>query len=514
MSRRTLLALLALAASLLAVTPAWAKSAKSHKSSTPTIKSIHPLSANIGQKLTIRGTGFVRGKKKNTVVFMGAGKRVVWVKADTATTKKITVKLPDTLAAILTNSGGSLVATKLQVRVIAKKSARAFTKLSKSPKIGPKNSSATAPTSCVPHPTVAGSDVDGDMLPDALELSFPHPTDPCKYDTDGDGISDGYEYQAALDLNRTGNASPGNIPWPYPGKRPYPNPLDPSDADIDFDGDVLTLKEEYTGSFAWKLGIDPGHVLQTFLPYAPNPNPQNNVMVVAYSDGDQTTNPQPSGNLVADPTGPPAPCPPSATTDQSGYDVNGNGSVGDSGDVLSYQSTALGGYVGTSTPLGWMNQDGCFLSDDEKDIDGDGLSNYTEAHGPLMGQSWWTTFVPKAGIFPVSYAATDWLDRDTDGDGIPDGADDQDHDGYTNIQESRPLGDPKDDVNQARSVWAWVDANEPSGVSIPHPNIQAFNPCLPNVLSPTCPRHPPGAAGYAPFADQSPSQSWADPDAP
>src|SRR4051794_11029184 len=164
MSRRTLLALLALAASLLAVTPAWAKSKKTHKSSAPTVKSIRPLTANIGQKLTIRGTGFVRGKKKNTVVFMGAGKRVVWVKADSASTKTITVKLPDTLAAILTNSAGSLVATKLQVRVISKKSARAFTKLSKSPKIGPKNSSATAPTSCVPHPTVAGSDVDGDML--------------------------------------------------------------------------------------------------------------------------------------------------------------------------------------------------------------------------------------------------------------------------------------------------------------------------------------------------------------
>src|SRR3954451_21099948 len=273
MSRRTLLALLALASSLMAGAPAWAKSSKAHKTSSPTIKSIHPLTANIGQKLTIRGSGFVRGKKKNTVVFMGAGKRVVWVKADSASTKTITVKLPDTLAAILTNSAGSLVATKLQVRVISKKSARAFTKLSKSPKIGPKNSSATTPTSCVPHPTVAGSDVDGDMLPDALEVSFPHPTDPCKYDSDGDGVSDGYEYQAALDWNR--NANSNAIPWPYPGKKPYPNPLDATDANTDFDGDSLTLTEEYQGSFAWKIGLDPGHTLATFLPYAPNPNPHN-----------------------------------------------------------------------------------------------------------------------------------------------------------------------------------------------------------------------------------------------
>src|SRR5439155_13795133 len=137
------------------------------------------------------------------------------------------------------------------------------------------------------------------------------------------------------------------------------------------------------------------------------------------------------------------------------------------------------GYVAGVTSLGWMNDDGCYLSDDEKDIDGDGLSNYTEAHGPLVGQSWWAALVPKAGTFNVTYGGTNWLERDTDGDGIPDGADDQDQDGYTNIEESRPLGDPKDDLNQARSVWAWPAANEPGGVSDRHPNIQAFNPCLP-----------------------------------
>ena len=32
---------------------------------------------------------------------------------------------------------------------------------------------------------------------------------------------------------------------PYPGKRPYPNPLDGTDANTDYDGDSLTLGEEY-----------------------------------------------------------------------------------------------------------------------------------------------------------------------------------------------------------------------------------------------------------------------------
>ena len=214
MSRRTLLALLAVAASLLAAAPAFAKA---HKASGPTIKSIRPMTANIGDKLTIRGSGFVKGKKKNTIVFMGAGRRVVWVKADRASSKTITVTLSDGLAAILSNNSGSLVPTKLQVRVISKKSGRAFTKLSASPKIGPKSGATPGGTGkCVPNPSNPAADTDQDMLPDALEVALG--TDPCKYDTDGDGVSDGYEYQSALDFNRNANATA--IPWPYPGKSP------------------------------------------------------------------------------------------------------------------------------------------------------------------------------------------------------------------------------------------------------------------------------------------------------
>jgi hypothetical protein len=509
MSRRTLLALLALAASLMAVAPAWAKSSKSHASSAPTIKSVRPLNAKIGQKLTIRGTGFIRGKKKNTVVFMGAGKRVVWVKADTASTKTITVKLPDTLAAILTNQGGALVATRLQVRVISKKSARSFTKLSKSPRISPKNSSAVKPSSCVPNPSNPSSDVDGDMLPDALEVSFPHPTDPCKYDTDGDGVSDGYEYQAALDLNR--NAHSGAIPWPYPGKKPYPNPLDPSDANIDFDGDSLTLTDEYQASFAWKIGLDPGHTLRTFLPWKPTTtNPYNDVMVVSYSDGDQTTNASETViNPIGAPTGPPTL---SSPTDQSGYDVNGDGAI-DANDEAGFIDMnyslvapdgpdALGSYDAGDDYPGWVRyQHGeTWLTDDEKDIDGDGLSNYQEAHGPLSAPSWWTAddISKNDGIYYIPYSGTNWLDRDTDGDTVPDGSDDQDFDGYTNIEES----------------WSWYIAPRFENFANTHHvhiNVHAFNPCLPNVGSPACTRYIQNPT-YAPFKPGSRGPSWNTPD--
>jgi hypothetical protein len=516
MSRRSLLALLAIPAFFLAAIPALAKSP------APVVTSIHPLKLKLGEKLTIRGRGFIKGRHKDTIVFLGAGKRVVWVKADKASTRTITVTLPKKLAVLLADKTGKQQPTRLRVRVIAHKSGRAFTKARRSPIVFPSatiQGSAPLAEAC-PGVSLANGDSDGDFLSNGLEFALG--TNPCKADSDGDGVSDGYEYQAALDLNRNGNSSA--IPWPYPGKRPYPNPLDGTDANTDFDGDSLTLAEEYTASFAWLLGIDPTHTqLQTFVPYAPNPNPNNNVMVVSYSDGDQTTNATPQGNPIGAPTGPAAPCEPgqNETSTQSGLDVNGNGTIGDPGDILSFQSYSFGSFVDSAhTPLGWMNevQKGvadCFLGDDEKDIDGDGLSNYTETHGPLMSQSWWATFVPKAGKFPIDYAGTSWLNRDTDGDGITDGADDQDHDGYTNIEESTPLGNPKDDANQARSVWTWPAADEPSYVTERHPNVDAFNPCLPNDQSPTCPRHPvSGQDGYAPYTDNSPQAAWSDPNVP
>ena len=48
--------------------------------------------------------------------------------------------------------------------------------------------------------------------------------DSCKADTDGDGVPDGYEYWSARDLNDDEYQEP-NTYLPYPGKRPYPNPL-------------------------------------------------------------------------------------------------------------------------------------------------------------------------------------------------------------------------------------------------------------------------------------------------
>ena len=57
------------------------------------------------------------------------------------------------------------------------------------------------------------TDDDGDGLPDTLEQTLG--TDPLRADSDSDGVSDGYEYWSALDLNGAAH--------PFPGKAPYPN---------------------------------------------------------------------------------------------------------------------------------------------------------------------------------------------------------------------------------------------------------------------------------------------------
>ena len=74
------------------------------------------------------------------------------------------------------------------------------------------------------------------------------------------------------------------------------------------------------------------------------------------------------------------------------------------------------------------------LSDDERDEDADGLTNYDEASG-RMTAGYWKGCYDKEKPFPIEYAGTDLVDPDSDGDGVRDGADDQDHDDIPNVME-------------------------------------------------------------------------------
>jgi hypothetical protein len=239
-------------------------------------------------------------------------------------------------------------------------------------------------------------DQDSDGLSNGTESTYK--LDPCVADTDGDGMIDGYEYYSAIDLN--GNA------YPYPGTRPWPNPLDPSDVKFDFDGDWLFLGQEYQ---LWKAS-------GTGFP------------LTQYSDGTQNTGgSQPVTNLA-----------------QSYLDMDGDGN----------------------------------LTDDERDFDGDGLSNVTEFN--YRGtQEWWkdinwhykphgtgTDYIEPPYVARL-FSDPDPLNRDSDGDGIPDGADDQDNDGWPNY------------VEMQFSRW-----------DIGY-RVQPFNPCLPDPHSRVCSRYAP-----------------------
>jgi hypothetical protein len=383
--------------------------AKSHKTHAPTISSISPRILNVGDAMTVRGKYFRRGRKKNSVVFQRKGGRAVFVKATLATTKRLYVVIPGALASQMTIRNGVRVSTRFYLRVYSTRLGKRYTSSKLAPVIGPKPAKPTPPPPSAAdgdcdHDGITNrfeGDDDNDLLDDATETAVG--TDPLHADSDRDGMGDAFEYWSARDLNDRNQ--------PYPGKRPYPNPLDGSDANIDFDGDGLTLFEE---AVLWrhtsgKLPLD-------------------------YSDGDQDTNP--------------------------------------AGDRTP----------ANDSPLNRDNDP--FLTDDEKDGDGDGLTNLEETHG-RMRIDWWKSAFPNEKPFEQRpFAQTSFVDPDSDGDGLNDAADDQDNDDVPNIIEIS---------REASGQWT-----------------NPYNPCLPNPNSRTCPRGMPFGVTWAPFdADGNlPKTGW------
>jgi hypothetical protein len=217
---------------------------------------------------------------------------------------------------------------------------------------------------------------------------------------------------------------------------PYPNPLDGGDGSIDFDGDWIDNFREHQ---AWAQHT--GHNLS--------------IVGMWYSGGLKA-----SQDPVADAcVGMPLPAPIAPFT--SDY-------------VDLFESDGVNGAG-----------NGC-LHDGERDEDNDMLSNNAELSGVLSGQPFWSgNFTTENPFTRVSYAGTNWLDGDTDGDGIFDGMDDQDHDDYWNAEE------------QVRGSWSVNRQNNPTGVTTGL-WVQPFNPCLPNLYSRTCPDS--SVLGQAPWA--------------
>jgi hypothetical protein len=462
MRRLVTICLLALAAALVAAPATLAASAPA-----PTITRVQPMRVSVGNLLTITGTRFKAQRSRNTIIFRGPDGRTAFAKPRRATTRKLVVRVPAAVARLLRVSGSRQRPTRLKLRVLSGQFSK-FTPRRLSPVVtgvgdgdggggGGGGGGGTGGTVVCNN----SADHDGDLLPNTLELALG--TDPCLEDTDGDQMTDGWEYWSAKDLNIKA--------VPYPGERPFPNALDPSDgapaparfSNIDFDGDGLTTVEEYR---AWRYTGSPfdaakagGLDLESTLGYSDG---------TKYSRASETPGVPgwrgPSYGLPA----PPQPFP-------GTLNLHGDGA--------------------------WR--------DDERDADGDGMANYIESvHGP--GQpAWWAGFynqpAMKAEVWPKPattcgqefgqfdkrpFAGLDMADADVDGDTLLDGEDDQDNDDFTNIQEMYEpvvIGmdlDGDGGFTCGAITYPSLDLDPGPGVA-PH-GVNAFNPCAPNDQSRTC----------------------------
>ena len=496
------------------------KASSSAAAKTPVILKVRPHNTSVGKTLRIRGRNFLPGKGRNTVVLRRDGYRAVFVKADLSTRKWLKVKLPKKLEEFLVLRNGVGQPTRFRVRVLAAKLSKRATGNTLSPWIGPEVVE-------IPKPPVApeSGDCDGDgvlnaadahddddLLDDATEVALK--LDPCKADTDGDGVGDGFEYRSARDLNDDETETPNTF-LPYPGKRPYPNPLDGEDAGVDYDGDSLSLKQEFA---LWNYSVAHGE--------------PRSLDALSYSDGEQySRSRREDGRRVptlradgydkyqcfidwADPAKEDA-C--VAGEQEHGYLQVWLQEPGDTwfAQRKPYDIRDLDRDGDVDESRYYYDRDGdTVLSDDERDEDADGLTNFDETRG-CMNPALWKDLYDKETVFPGKSVTVDVADEDSDGDGVRDGADDQDNDDVPNVMEcsrSRAGGDwPEDALAKTQ------DPNNP----LPPPGppadgrpaeafVHPYNPCLPLPgvhggkagsvpFSRTCPSYVPPKGAWAPF---------------
>ncbi len=450
MSRRIFSVCMLAVAALATLAGASGASAAKSKGPVPVITKVTPMRISVGGTLTIKGRHFRSKAKGNTIVFNANG-RSAFVKPRRASRSKLVLKVTAPVARLLTVRNSSQRPTRLKLRVLAGKFSK-FTSRRLSPVVlglsadGGGGGGGGTSTVCADD-----SDHDNDLLSNSLEKSLG--TDPCLADTDNDGMIDGWEYYAAKDLNIKA--------VPYPGKRPFPNALDPSDGKAgeasawDFDGDGLKTYEEYR---AWRRTGSSFNAAAVGGTDAASP--------LGYSDGTKTSRP------------------------------------GEVPGVPAWRSAAFGlSNPAESFPSTYKRYSGGW-HDDERDADADGLNNWLEAARGPGHVAWWASFFADEGStaanWPDPASATapcntqqfgafserpftelDLTDSDVDGDSRLDGEDDQDFDDVSNIQE---LYETLKDLDTDGQLTCGTESYPSRGGE----GVNAFNPCAPNRDSRTC----------------------------
>lgn len=122
--RRVSIAVVAsVSAAAVVLVPGSAADAKSKKKAAPvpTVTKVSPMRVKVGRTITIRGKNFSSTRKRNAVLFKGAGGRSAIAKVSRASSKKLVVKVPPAVEQLLTKKAGKGVATKLKLRVVTKR---------------------------------------------------------------------------------------------------------------------------------------------------------------------------------------------------------------------------------------------------------------------------------------------------------------------------------------------------------------------------------------------------------
>jgi IPT/TIG domain len=455
MRRLITICLLALSAVALLATASGASAAKSKVK--PQITRVTPMRISVGNLLTIRGHHFKAKAKANTVIFRSNNGRTAFAKPRRASSSKLVVRVPAAVSRLLVVKNSKQRPTRLKLRVLAGKFSN-YTSRRLSPVVtcgsaGDGGNDGEAPKVCKDD-----ADHDNDLLPNDLEVQIG--TDPCLDDTDNDHMTDGWEYYSAKDLNVKA--------VPYPGKRPYPNALDPSDGGsgpasaYDFDGDGLTSREEYR---AWRI------TGSSFI--ASKAGGLDLESPLGYSDGTKF----------------------SRSSETPGVPAWRSADYGLANPTQPFPATydlISGG--------GWRDQ--------ERDADGDGLNNRMESAKGPSNNTWWSSFwandkrfspivdpwsetyycvTQSPGFFNERpFADLDLADPDVDGDTLLDGEDDQDNDDVNNILEV--YEEEKDVDGNGQPAWCTYGVGVVPTITFGgvESAVNPFNPCAPDPNSRTC----------------------------
>lgn len=496
-ARRLLLAALALGA--LALLPAAGAAAKKGKqeSNRPEIVSVRPKTAKIGDQVLVIGNRFLKGKGRDTVYFKresGGRQQVVFVKGDGLDTHTIGVTLPTKLLQIMGTSGGKVLESSFVLRVQAKHLGEEFTSKIK----------------LTVEPPPAG-DCDRDGLQDSLERQVG--SDICALDTDGDKLTDFFEYSSAKSING------GVYPFPglFPGKRPIPNPIK-----ADTDGDALPDNREDTDDD--HLTAEREQEISTKVAQAPRcgealvgglPNPFFNNL----------QRPKPYYNDGAE-------------------DSDRDGTV-DGGDIpgtlnLPVGSLPLPRYAGEDLDCdGWVPRWEFVIPAKDKNAGTDLESDEDEPHfltfadqslcdagaprttfpgnktfcqatykaaaiacstspppPALLGNYvWLDNYAERGDSASVMQSYGDMYDTDADNDGVPDGCDDQDFDGFPNALEIHLARDQR---------WRNVNFVKGDEPTTEEGKWDPLDACLPGPTMNGLKRAPSGCIGDSPTQPNGP----------